>query len=356
MAIVAAPQGFSFQQTDLFGRLESWNGRNARSFVVHRFLYRRGGIVEDFDQEPVKITVQLVFIGPDCASQYQKFKAQVADNPYGLLVHPIAGRFWAFCEGPNESENFSQATNRIAVQVGWTESQLDATVPVDVPDVGTQAQNVSALSAAMQLATATYMGIVAKANAVKGAVMTAVDLTVAGLNAVQDPIATMKSAVNSGIGVSSMIAGAMIAVAQSGEAFAGSIESYLGQATDIYNGSDTPAGNANATTNLLAAVMTATTTHEAVLVQYSPTPAGCSDAYAASEQAAAGCILLGQALAAEHPLLVRYLVTQTINVVLLAQQLYGINAGARAVEIMGLNKIATPGAIPAGTILQVYSS
>ncbi len=63
------------------------------------------------------------------------------------------------------------------------------------------------------------------------------------------------------------------------------------------------------------------------------------------------CQILSEAIAASRPALIVIRVTELIDLVSLCVKRYPTNPLARASDIMGLNRILNPAAIPAGTNL-----
>src|SRR5205823_6199276 len=102
---------------------------------THKFIKRDGGRQEPMGREQRKLDVVLMFIGANCAKDYKAFESFIDGHRSALLVHPIAGKWTASCAGPAFRINFATATNQIEVPVSFTESEVDATAPVDTPDV-----------------------------------------------------------------------------------------------------------------------------------------------------------------------------------------------------------------------------
>lgn len=351
----ATPQKFSFDSRDLFGFMVSFSGNNQRRHVVHEFLNRRGARIEDKEQAPIRLELQLEFLGDSCAKDYQAFKAAVAKKPTGLLVHPIAGRFNAFCLGPNESVNYSVALNEIRVQCAWIENELDGTTPRDVPDIGTQAQVATAWKTQMNKAIAAYMGAVALVDSKVGEVQSVIQAAVDSIDTLDDPIEGVRGAISGAVGVSSQVAGKLTAIQSKADVLSQTIDDYVSSATDLYNGADIQAGAADAADTLLGAVQAAAAESTAILIANSPSPAGAAEAVGNVEETAAACLLLGEAVIAARPPVIVYTVPELMNLVVLTQRRYGKNAAARADDIIGLNHIANPAAIPAGTRLRIPS-
>ena len=68
----------------------------------------------------------------------------------------------------------------------------------------------------------------------------------------------------------------------------------------------------------------------------------------------AACVQLDVALAATRPPLINYTLAGSTNLFVLAARLYpGQDATLRAQDILALNRIPNPFAIPAGTVLRL---
>jgi prophage DNA circulation protein len=152
----------------------SFTGGRKRRMVIHSYLKLDGGAVEDMATEQRVLVVQMEFLGADAARDYQEFENAVIDNPRGTLIHPIAGKWQAFCEGPDYDVTYSRAVDEIKVKVKFTEDVTNATLP-DVPDAATAAQDTTAKLSAFETATATFMAGIAKAESFKATVLNKVD-------------------------------------------------------------------------------------------------------------------------------------------------------------------------------------
>jgi hypothetical protein len=351
----STPQAFSFGGTALFGFLTGWGAQTPRRHVVHHFVKRRGARVEDMEQAPRTFSARLIFVGSTAAKDYAKFKAGVADNPRGQLVHPVVGKWQAFCQGPDESVDFARAINEIQVNCSWIEDELDAQTPRDVPDVATAAQDATSTQTAAQVGVANYLAATAKAQVFLGRTLAAIDQVQATIDQVEDPINTMGDAIKSLAGVPSALVSRIVDVQAKSEVAFQALANYVASATDLFNGGDQPAGQSDASATLLGVADSATQNLEASLAAASPSPAGAGESVGLAEEALSSCYLLAEALAAARPPTVLFVVPALTDVVSICVRLYGDKALGRVVDVLSLNRIPNPAAVPAGTVLRVPS-
>src|SRR5262249_1481127 len=95
-----------------------------------------------------------------------------------------------------------------------------------------------------------------------------------------------------------------------------------------------------------------------LLIVASVTPAGAADAVGSIDEMVASCLALSDALAAAAPPTAQYTVPALTDVITLAQELRNESSSGRSVfsfvsDILNLNRIPNPAAIPAGTVLLV---
>jgi hypothetical protein len=332
-----------------------WGAQTPRGHVVHRFVKRRGARVEDMEQSPRTFSARLHFIGPSAAKDYNDFKADVADNPRGDLVHPIAGRWRAFCQGPDENVDFERAVNEIQVNCSWVEDELDAKTPRDVPDVATSAQNASAKVNAMEQGVAKYVAAMGRAEAVLGAALAQIDALEATLDEVEDPINEMAGLVRSVAGSSASLVARVTTVADKSAIALSDLRAYIDSATDLFNGSEHPVAQFDSANTLLGVAVMSCETLEAAMSDASPSPAGAADAVGDTEEALSSSYILAEALAAARPPTILITVTELTDLITLCVSRYGDAALSRASDVMALNSIPNPAAIPAGTRLLVPS-
>lgn len=355
----AIPQGFTFQHRDLKGRIVSFTGQKRRRFVVHEFPKRKGARVEDMDRSPQRLEVKLVFTGDNCAREYADFTASVDENPYGLIVHPIAGKWQAFCEGPLEDVDLNRAVDLIEVRVAWTETELDAAVARDVPDVATATQEVTAQQSAYQQAVGAFMGALAKAEETRGKALAAIDSALGQLDAVTAPVDFMRDSVVAVSTAQSTVIGKVLAIQAKANLLTEDVTNLADATTDLFAGGEVAAAIADNVDTLLGIVQQHAEDLQGELIADSPTPAGAADAVGAIDELVAACLTLSDAIAVARPPTIEWTVTKLTDVISLAQQIRDqAGSQARSVmsfasDIMALNRIPNPAAILPGTVLLV---
>lgn len=351
----AAPQAFAFGTMTLIGHLLGFSGQSKRRAVTHEFPKRRGALVEDQEAAPRRLDVRLIWVGDDCAQQFARFEAEVDARPRALLVHPIVGQWMAFCDGPVADVEFSQALDQISVRVTFTETVLDAGGASDgIPDTATAAQQVTAAMIAADTATGGHMAQLGLATAnISRAARQAIERASAQVGEVESSVALLQSTIMSTVSSTSVLAGQVTAISARFDALAAAVESYVTAANDLFTGSDTAAGSSPETESLLAAAIAEGLGLEDVLFASTPAPAACADAVESVEVALASCLVLDAALTAARPPTIRFVVPELTDLVTLAQRRYGRNALARASDILALNRIPNPAAIPSGTVIRI---
>ncbi len=354
--IASAPQTFTFGGKPYSGQLEGFSGRSDRRFALHEFLKRAGGRVEDMERAPRKLDVRLVFIGDDCAKQYEDFAKFVDENPYGLLVHPTAGKFNAFCQGPSEDVNFGTATNLVSVRVTFVESNVDAAeIPADIPSAPAAAQLTTVKLSAFEQGVATYMGAIAQGYVKLASATVAIQDALANVALVTEPIALVRAAVSTAVGATSAAVGAIVSIQTQSELLAQDVRDFVLSTADIFDGTDGGTSSDGVDLLLGTAVAQGEAAVEAFLAA-ALSPAGAAEVVGVAEELVASCYVLREALAQARPPVIDYTVQRTVDLVTLCVQLYpDSSATAQASIVLGLNRIKNPAAIAAGTVLRVPS-
>ncbi|MEO9196317.1 MAG: DNA circularization N-terminal domain-containing protein [Polyangia bacterium] len=352
----ATPQAFTFQGVNYSGILEGFSGRAIRIGAVHQYLKRRGARVEDMNNGPTRLAIRLSFIGDDCAVRYKKFLKAVDANPYGLLVHPIAGKFQAFCEGPDTEVSFGNGVNLISVKCSWIESNIGAPVaPPDVPSPTVAAQQVGAQKTAFQQATAVYMGKIAQGYLKLASATDAVQSALANVALVTAPIDLVRAAISTAVGATSAAIGAVTSIATHAELLGQDVENFLASTSDIFDGTAETISS-DAVESLMDAVADSGQAASDALVEASPTPAGAAEAVGYTDELVASCYVLQAALLQARPPTISYVVTHTTDIVSLCLLLFpDANPFSQTALILGMNRIPNPAVIRAGTVLRVPS-
>jgi len=360
----ATPQTFTFGSEVLKGEMLSFNGQSRRRGAVHEVPKRDGGSVEDMGRGPRRLEVRLIFttaydqagdVITSAATSYAKVAKTLDDNPFGLLIHPIAGKWQAFCEGPSEDVNYSQSIDAIAVRVTFIETQLDLAVSDHVPDIATASQGVSDKTAVFSQALAAYVGEFAKARAFEARAVAAIDQALEAAQLVNEPVDFVRDTITSLYGVQSSVLGAISGIFDRQLLLKQDIEEYLNATGDIFTGSDTPTGTSTSAEGLLVKIQTSGDALGEALMAASPTPAGAAEAVGETHELVASCLTLDESIRTFRPPLVVYIVPELLDVMTIARRLYpnDPNVPGRAQEILDMNDTPNPGAIPAGTHLRV---
>lgn len=357
-----APQEFTYGNKNLSGRLISFNSDSKRRSVSHVYLKRDAGLVEDMANEQQKLVVQILFTSDlgNPVTAYRAFRDYVNSTPRALLVHPIAGKWFAFCEGPSEQIDFSHSTDEIKITVGFVETISSELIPVDVPNVATAAQNASAQVATTEASVAKFFGDLGKgasAFSVSTAhAISAIDEQLSVIDTITEPMQTMTATLDSVVAARSGILGKINTIKTSALLLSQSVTNFVDAATDVFDGAEVLAGVALSVSTLLNTVMQNTVRLQTDLIAGQATPAGSADAYGAADEQLASCMLLDDAVRAARPTAIYFTMPELTELVTFCQRRYKKNAQARAADIMSLNRIPNPAAIKAGTVLLIPSS
>lgn len=294
---------FRFKDMDLSGSLVSWNDVLRLRLAVHQYLKRDGAEVEPMGAEPGRFTMRLCFLGADWAKRYRAFVASIRKDPRGQLVHPILGTFRVACEGVSDAA-VVPASERDSINLTTTfvEDAVDTTIAAE---------------------------------------------SLPGPAARQGAIADRAAKLLQLVG----IVGAFAPLVSAAATLAGAASSFAAAAVHAAS-TDTPDPSLDRRLDDVATAARAAA--DAALAN--TTVASDASRYqvlTAIEQLRAECLALADAVAASKPALVVYVVPGTTDVATLAAMLYGKDARGRIDELLTLNRIADPHAIPAGTVLRV---
>lgn len=353
LVIASAPQAFTFGGRELVGRLVSFTGQTKRRSVDHVFPKRDGAVVEDMGRGQRRLAVRLVFVGPSCARDYQQLVSFLSENPRGLLVHPTAGRWNAYTDGPEDETDFARALDEIQARVEFREAVLDATVARDAPDPATAAQAATDQRSKFQKAVATYLAAIAKAEQVVGRGIAEINSVAAQIDNLDAPVDAVLGAIAGVAGAGSRVLGSALLIATKSTLLADTITNYVASARDLFSGTAF-FGNPSTTANLLGATEDAALDLVNALIASSPTPAGAAEASGAVEEQLAACYVLDAALKAARPPVVTFVVPRRMDLIQVAMETGDPRtATQRASQILRLNHIHDPARIPAGTSLLV---
>jgi prophage DNA circulation protein len=351
-----APQAFTFGGRNLSGVLVRFNGATQRRRADQEFVKRDGGRVEDMARRQRRLEVDLVFSGAGCAAAYQAFEDFCDQNPTGLLVHPIAGRYQAFCDGPAYDVDFSRALDDIRVRVVFTETELDASLPPppDTPAAATAAQQATTLLGQAQQGVANAMGALAKGQGIAAQYQTKLDAVLALVSTVASPVDAVRDVLRQTLGEASSIVGAVDLIAEKSDLLVQDSQNFIDAMNDLYAGSDVSPGSALRGDSLLATAQADADDLEDALVAGAASPAGAAEAVGAAQESLAALYVLRAAVRAALPPTRTIVVADLTDIITLAARLFpGQDAWAKAQVILSLNHIANPAAILSGTRLLV---
>lgn len=359
MAYSNAPNPFTFTAggtTLQLDELSSFESRSQRRVARHVFLKRDAGREEDMGAEQRELRTRLQFIGDDAAKRFSDFQQAVADNPQGLLQHPVHGSYEAFCHGPDLNVAFVRSTNQVECNVLWTET--DGTTPTtETPDAASAAQDLTGQEAASEQSTAGFMGevalsLVSSPDAISG-IQSSIGAVASGVEAPLDYMYTQLTSVHS---LGAQAIGTIKTLMDQANTVGVDVSDLTAAASDLLGGSGDP-GNFDTTLGQLVADCEAQIDS---LVASAATPAGAADAVADVCGILDAAYTLADAIAAATPPVVNYTVPHDGNVVVIAAEIIAqanadLDASAFASTILGLNRITNPALVRAGTVLRVPS-
>jgi prophage DNA circulation protein len=288
----------SFKGIELHRYLVSFTDSRGPRVVTHEFPKLDGARLEVMGRRPHRTEWQITFTGPNWIKTLKQLVSAIDADPSGLLVHPIYGQMQVVCQGfDRASVNIPEATDTISIPLVFVEDTpaLDSTAAAQ--GVGALQQNVTSAVADFQTAAAPY-NAPSTAAAVQAVATGAISYAATAASSAQGPIDA-------------------------------SLDSQLGAVA---------------------------LTTQAVIVAISIDPAGAGtaaiyDALAAAEVVYAACLDLADAVMAARPPIIEFVLPGPTSIAVLAAQRYGSDAISRIDEILSLNVIPTPTAIPAGTKL-----
>ena len=281
--------------------LQSISDNLANRIASHRYLKRDGAEQEPMGAGDGTFRFRLSIVGDDCAARYRSVVQYLRTYPQGTLVHPLLGEIRVASFGVEEgSLDVVGSFNRINVSLRFSEDALDSAIGID--------QTVGPDTAAGSVT----------ANAQR-------------LNTALSSVASVAALVAAAVDASTALVSTALDLARNGTANAG-----LAQQV----------GAVDSSVALLVA---------AVLVE--PSFRNDADRFGAIDAAVqlrAAAYQLADAVASMQPSLSTITVAQTAPLFAIAGGLYSRDLAARADQLRALNAIATPHAVPAGTLLLYY--
>lgn len=310
----------SFKDIDLHKNIQTITDQRGPRLVVHNFPYRDGGKVETLGSKPNRTTWTLIFNGADWVDQIRRVEASIANDPSGILIHPIYGQMRVVCEGfPSSVVNVPEALNSVSVTLSFVE---------DVANLGfAETIGIASLQATAEQAVfdAQAKGVAKTKPKNLGQILALVGLGLGG----QGPVLAILAAINKFTTAASNVIDSLFTVA----------------ITDNIDPS-------------IPAKMIATGTALAELeVIYQSefftlqSTAQNYDAIVAAEVAYSACLDLQDAVSLQTSGYFSYVVPGPTSIAVLAGYFYGQGALSFIDQILGINRIPDPTNIPTGTVL-----
>ncbi len=314
-SVLSDASAFKFKDVDLSGAVISWDDTLAERLAGQEYLKRDGAEQEDMGSRPGAFTFRCVFIGEGWAKKYRDLVSSIRKDPKGQLVHPILGTIDAACTGiTGASVTPQQAVDTITFTIGFVEDSLSTAFATEQQQgADTKAADVSDNTSAANDAVAALVTLGATPN---GATMppgvAAISATSVAMNAATASYTASALAASSSLSPDLTLASQLAAAGTATQAF-------------------------------ISALIADTTSSDAS--KY--------DALVAAELVYSSCLELDATIAALRPLIVTYVVPTTTSLAAIASLFYGSDAEAKMDEMLTLNRIQNPAAIPFGTILQL---
>lgn len=300
--LIDDPYDFKFKDLELHGCLVGWSDSLPQRLARHVYVKRDGAELEPTGADPGTFKFRLAFMGEHWATNYRALVQSIRDNPRGLLIHPILGEIQVGCMGIDSADSEpGQALNLLNVSITFVEDQVDGTFALaefegpaaKQAKVDTWTGTLGALASKFLFAASEFEKLIYSANVYAEAAYNAI-----ANNEPNPALATMLG----DVGTKAQALGRLLKQEQ---------ESRSGASRD-----------------------------------YQP-------AVEAVERTHSACVELDEAIQYNHPTLEDFVVPATMPLATLAALRYGKNAKTGMDEMLTLNRIADPHAIPAGTVLRV---
>jgi hypothetical protein len=267
--------------------------------VVHEFPYRDGAKVETLGRKPHKTSWRLTFTGADMRDTLLALAQGLESSSSGLLVHPIYGQMRVVCHGFDRSViDIPNATDTVTLELAFTEDQLDLGI--------VEQQGLAAKQQAASSAVAEFKQVLEPYKD-------------------QDTVSTGQSLMST----ASSYASAAYAAAST-VTIDPSLDSQL-------------ASVGTALVSFQSAVAVDSLAARSVAQSY--------DVLIAAELVYAACLDLADEIALETTGFQVHTVMGMTSIAVLAASLYGAQAIKKIDQILQLNNLPDPTAIPAGTVL-----
>ncbi len=311
---------FQFKDIVLHGTLENWNDQLGVRVANHKYLKRNGGEAEIMGIDQRRFNFKCVFIS-DVTNNYKNLQASIYDNPLGLLIHPRLGKIQVACESLVANEDPANATNALEFNINFIENAVDTVINTSSGAVLPSPQTtLSVMNQALTALSITSLDVLPNGISVEGA------FSVLALSA----RFALRDVLNSFIAVGNTF----IQVASDAAASVYQVPALTSQLKDVVN-------QGNATIAYIKNLGQPDVVMWPIIDNVKVTQASAQNTY--------------NSIIAQKPPVVTFVVPTTMSLRTIAVRLYGPDAQSKIQELLILNKIPYPAAIPMGTILLVSS-
>jgi hypothetical protein len=112
------------RRLELWDTLLSWQDDHNPALVEHRVFKRKGAIHQDVGGDPRRHVLRCVFIGANVGDRYRALIAALEEDPTGTLVHPRFGNTPAVYQGAQAQEDPATAVDEITFTLRFSETGL----------------------------------------------------------------------------------------------------------------------------------------------------------------------------------------------------------------------------------------
>lgn len=319
MAGITNAQTFQFKDIDLHGTLENWNDTLGIRIANHRYLKRDGGETEWMGADQRRFRFKCVFIdtgdGTSVTDRYQQLEASIYTQPLGLLIHPRLGKIQVACDALQVTENPPQGIDAIEFNISFVENAVDTTLTA--PNVGPQV-SISDMTNSLSKFSITNLDVVAGGVSIEGTFSV---LTLSARFALRDVINSFVSTCNTFLQLASDAASSIYQV-----------PALLSQLNIVIT-------QGNATIAYIQNLGKPDVIMWPLIENVKTVQAEARNTY--------------NSIIASKPTVITFTVPSLMSIQTIATRLYGKDAQSHIQEILSLNNIPNPAAIPIGRVLLI---
>ncbi len=318
---------FKFNGLSLQGALISWNDTFAARYGKFEYLKRDGAAHETLGSTAAQFSFQCVYTGRDSSQKYRDLVNTLRKQPTGKLYHPILGQIDAVWMGKKATVNPSQAIDFIDFSLDFEEDQVDATFTNDENQVKSPGKAAGEIKEKNQQLSTSMEKAFGEGDA-------------------RPPTSNPSFA-------ASYVFNQIILIAKGAQATFSDVADKFSQAALLSAQSSFATPELK---TLLGRVQTKLQEFEAKLRATGRTDAELFPSLDAARQTYASCVSLYNAVIAQKPPVVDYVVPGPLSLVQLATRLYGADASTNLPWLQKLNPfLKSASLMPTGAKLAVPS-